>query len=120
MAMAERLSKSKQTDLAYKDEDKLTVDNNLDLVRRCLTIISRIAARGASSPDPDHVRDTLFELSHALQKCSYDARTLEPPASLGGFYRLLKLHQDLDFIDSTSTGYTARDFPNFANTSTRN
>jgi len=118
--MTARSRKSQRTDLAYKYEDRLTMDKNLDLVRRCLTLISRVAARGASSPDPEHVSDTLFELSYALEKCSYDARTLEPPASLKGIYRLDKLHRDLDFIDSTSTGYTARDFLKFMNTSTWN
>jgi len=96
------------------------MDKNLDLVRKCLTLISRIAARGASSPDPDHVSDTLFELSCALETNPYGSGTLEPPISPKSIRQLERLHQELDFIDSTSTGYTARDVLKFMNTSTWN
>jgi hypothetical protein len=46
------------------------MDDDLELVKRYLTLISRIAARGASSPDPDHIRDTLLEVCFALGKYS--------------------------------------------------
>src|SRR5579862_886 len=94
------------------------MNENLDLVRRCLTLVSRIAARGASSPDHEHVSDTLFELSFALERHPYSAGTLRPPVSLKGIYFLQKLHEELDYIDSTSQGYTALDFLKFVNTST--
>ena len=96
------------------------MDKNLDLVRRCLTLISRIAARGASSVDPEDASDILFELSYTLESYPYRAWILEPPISQKGIYQLHRLHEELDYADSTSTGYTARDFLKFVNTSTWN
>jgi hypothetical protein len=96
------------------------MDKNLDLVRKCLTLISRIAARGAAAPDPEYVSDILFQLSYALETYPYSSRAFEPPVSPKSIYQLHKLHQELDEIDLTCTGYTARDFLRFVNTSTWN
>ena len=96
------------------------MDKNLDLVRKCLTLISRIAARGAAAQDPQYVSDILFQLSYALQTYPYSSRTLEPPISPKGIHQLHKLHQELDETDSMSTGYTVQDFLRFVNTSTWN
>ena len=52
------------------------MDEDLDLTKRCLTLISRIAARGACSPYPDHVADTLMELTYALLEPCRDADKL--------------------------------------------
>jgi len=96
------------------------MDDDLELVKRYLTLISRIAARGASSPDPDHIRDTLFEVCFALGKYSGGSPTSESLLSPERIRQLEHLHHELSFIDSTSTGYTARDVLKFANTSTWN
>jgi hypothetical protein len=96
------------------------MDKNLDLVRRCLTLISRIAARDASSSDPQDVSDFLAELTCALQRYPYAYGTLEPPISAKGIYSLQRLLEALDYTDSTSREYTASDFLRFANTSTWN
>jgi hypothetical protein len=80
------------------------METNLELVRECLTLIGRIGARGVSSPDPERVRDTLMELTYALDH----ARNAKGYA-IGGFdtnCRLASLHQELDFIDSTSEPIT--------------
>jgi hypothetical protein len=77
------------------------MEDNLQQVRKCLTLISRIAARGACSPLPEHVRDTLFELIYAL-----DARRgwPEPTAHemTSNERRVQRLHDELDEIDATS------------------
>ena len=77
------------------------MEENLELKRKCLTLISRIAARAAGSPDPDHVADTLMELAYALETPHRDA---ERANSVGSFDRL---YQELNYIDSTSQEFTA-------------
>ena len=84
---------------------------DIELVRKCLTLISRIAARGACSPDMDHVRDTLMELGSALLKSQ---STNMPTAISEGLISMSRrirdlegTHQELDFIDSTSQEFTA-------------
>ena len=73
-----------------------------DLIRRCLTLVSRIAARGACSPNLLHVADTLAELRIAL----VDPKREEHPFHASGD-ELDKIHHELDFIDSTSEEFTA-------------
>ena len=82
------------------------MEDTLDLVKKCLTLISRIAARGARSPDSEHVHDTLFELGYVLTPLGprFDVFTDKEPNHKPA---LLRLHDDLDFIDSTSEPLTA-------------
>jgi len=96
------------------------MDKNLDVVRKCLTLISRIAARGAAAQDSQYVSDILFQLSYALETSPYRSRMLEPPVSSKSIHQLHKLHQELDEIESLSPGYTVQDFLRFVNTSTLN
>jgi len=94
------------------------MDGDLDLTRRCLTLISRIAGRAAGSPHPDHAADALMELRGALLEPRPEAGT---PSVTGGPDRTLdRLHQTLDFIDSTSQEFTARHVLNYALRSTWN
>ena len=88
------------------------MDKKLELTRRCLTLISRIAVRGACSPDPQQVVDTLMELSYAL---------FEERHSTGNRLRdLERMHYKLDYIDSTSEEFTARHVLQYAVRSTWN
>lgn len=96
------------------------MDKNLDLVRKCLTLISRIAAGGAAAQDPQYVSDILFQLSHAFETYPYSSQAFEPPISPKSIHQLHKLHQELDEIESISTGYTVQDLLRFMNTSTWN
>ena len=96
------------------------MDKNLDLVRKCLTLISRITARGAAAQDPQFVSDILFQLSYALETYPYSSLAFEPPISPKSIHQLHKLHQELDEIESLSPDYTVQDFLRFANTSTLN
>lgn len=83
------------------------MENDVELTRKCLTLIGRIAVRGACSPDAQEVADTLMELTCALVE-RRQMRDLD------------RMHRDLDFIDSTSRGFTARDMLKFALQSTWN
>ena len=81
------------------------MEPNLELVRKCLTLISRIAARGACSPIPQHVRDTLMEVTYALDRARNLIRSYIP--DFDDDCRLESLHKTLDDIDSTSEPMTA-------------
>jgi hypothetical protein len=91
------------------------IDEKLELTRKCLTLISRIAARSAASPDPEHVHDTLMELDYALRKSPHG-----PKKTGNHVYDLNRLHQELDFIDSTSQEFTAYDVLKYATRNTWN
>ena len=95
------------------------MDEDLDLTKRCLTLISRIAARGACSPYPDHVADTLMELTYALLEPCRDADKLGSVLERRA-RNLDKVHGALDFIDSTSQEFTARYVLSYALRSTWN
>jgi len=90
--------------------------NTLELTRRCLTLISRIAARAAASPDADHVVDTLMELDYALNsgRGSQNGSSSDQDTACS----LARIHRELNFIDSTSQEFTARDVLKFALRST--
>lgn len=46
--------------------DELGMDEDDEVVRRCLTLISRIAAQGASSTEPAEVHDAMLGLRIAF------------------------------------------------------
>lgn len=96
------------------------MDNELELKRRCLTLISRIAARAANSPDHDHVRDTLFELDYALKRSPNAANPSTSDIRPDTFRDLRRLHQDLDFIDVTGDEFTVFHFLKYSTRSTWN
>ena len=78
------------------------MESNINLVRRCLTLISRIAARGARSPFEEHICDTLMELTYALdqsrRRMEAEGDDFESPRTR----TLKRLLEELEYIDSTS------------------
>ena len=51
----------------------------IKLAKKCLAIISRIAARGARSPNPGHIGYAIEELSQVLfERIGCDDRLFEP------------------------------------------
>ena len=91
------------------------MDKKLELTRKCLTLISRIASRGAASPDPEHAQDTLMELHYTQLTSPYEEETAHKDIR-----DLERLHQELDFIDSSSQEFTAYDVLKFATWNTWN
>jgi hypothetical protein len=86
--------------------DKIYMDRTLELKRKCLARIVKIAARGAASLDPDDVNTTLFELWWALDNyLDHDLR---------------QLHGELSCFSPTADGLTAYDMLDFAIRSTWN
>jgi hypothetical protein len=76
--------------------------NNVELARKCLTLISDIASRGACSDDPEQIGYALQELTQVLiERTGTEERLFEPiPAEQ--MRHLPKLYEELDFVDSCS------------------
>jgi len=72
------------------------------MARRCLSLISEIAGRGARSRDPEQVGYALQELTQVLfERTEQDDRVLEPVAS-DQIKGLTKLYDELDFVNGCS------------------
>lgn len=71
------------------------MDKQLDLVRRCLTLISGVAAVGASVPDPELVEAILVDLTCLLGGSRYRGETSGSP-SMDEMTFLQRLHDGLD------------------------
>jgi hypothetical protein len=78
----------------------------VELKRKCFASITRIAARGAASWDPDDVHYTLQELGYFLKK--YLDQDIP------------SLHEELEAFRPTSDSLTAYDMLDFAIRSTWN
>jgi len=73
-----------------------------EMARRCLSLISEIAGRGARSRDPEQIGYALQELTQVLfERTGQDDRVFEPiPADqISG---LTKLYEELDFVNGCS------------------
>src|ERR1700689_1781773 len=77
-------------------------ESNIHLARKCLAMIRDIAARGALSPDPEHVGYALQELSQALLERTGTEEVHFIPISATLIGGLDKLYEELDFVDVSS------------------
>jgi len=74
--------------------------SQLELARQCLARISRIAARGAGSQNPDHVGYALQELTQVLlERTGTEERAFEPVPA-GQIPNLSWLYGELDFVEA--------------------
>lgn len=84
-------------------------ESNLNLAKKCLSLIRDIAERGASSNNPENVGYALQELSQVLfERTGSQERAFEPISAelLTG---LRNLHEELAFVDSSSESMAASD-----------
>ena len=73
-----------------------------ELARRCLSLISEIAGRGARSRDPEQIGYALQELTQVLfERTGWDDRLFEPVAA-DQIKGLAKLYGELDFVNGCS------------------
>jgi hypothetical protein len=85
----------------------LSGNANLDLARKCLSLIRDIADRGAMSWDPEAVGYALQELSQVLlERTGTEDRIFEPIAA-GEIPDLAELYAELEFVDSGSQSLCA-------------
>ena len=76
--------------------------SNLDLARRCLTLIQEIAERGALSQDPEHVGYALQELSQVLLERTGTEELYFEPVPATELKGIESLHRELDFVNNCS------------------
>ena len=77
-----------------------------ELARRCLSLISEMAGRGARSRDPEQIGYALQELTQVLlERTGHKDRVFEPvpPDQIKG---LAKLYEELDFVNGCSQALT--------------
>ena len=80
---------------------------NLDLARKCLTLIRDIAERGAMSWDPEAVGYALQELSQVLlERTGTEDRIFEPVAA-GEIPDLAALYVELEWVNGFSQEFCA-------------
>ena len=96
------------------------MDKDLELRKRCLTLISHLAARAASSPYAEHAELMLKELKYALSESPSDLESMDSVATSDELYELDQLCRLLKFIDSNCQRYTAYHVLKFATRSTWN
>jgi hypothetical protein len=103
-----------------KSERGLKMEKDFELVRKCLALVSHIAAKGASTPDGMHIIGILNWLTMALQhfrglkirKTGYlDLRDMGSDE---------ELYQNLLALDEGLQRVPARDFLKLASRSTLN
>ena len=80
---------------------------NLDLARKCLSLIRDIADRGAMSWDPETVGYALQELSQVLlERTGTEDRIFEPVAA-GEIPDLAALYVELEWVNGFSQEFCA-------------
>ncbi|SRR5260370_26647655 len=83
--------------------------NRIELARKCLRLISELAARGARSQNPENIGYVLQELSQVLlERTGAEARVFEPVAA-DQLLDLTALHTELDWINGGSIDLIARE-----------
>ena len=81
----------------------------IELAKKCLALISDIAARGAHSLDPEHIGYALQELTQVLFERTGNQERLFEPVDADQIGDLPWLHSELDFVDSSSQDMAARE-----------
>ena len=87
----------------------LTSEDRIELARKCLRLIGRIAERGARSQNPEIIGYALQELSQVLvERTGTEERVFEP-VDADQLHDLRRLHGELDFVDVSSSDLMSRE-----------
>ena len=81
--------------------------NNVELARKCLTMIRDIAERGALSWDPNIVGWALQELTQVLVERTGEQDRLFEPVTAGEIDDLPALYEELTWVEAFSQDFTA-------------
>jgi hypothetical protein len=84
-------------------------ESNLNLAKMCLSRIRDIAARGASSNNPENVGYALQELTQVLFERTGSQERMFEPVSAELLTGLRNLHEELALVDSLSESMAASD-----------
>lgn len=80
--------------------DSLESKRRIQLARKCLALISRIAGRGACSENPEHISYALQELSQVLCERTGDEERYFEPVPADEIAGLGELLEELAFVDA--------------------
>jgi hypothetical protein len=88
--------------MVSRDFVSYTGSNNIELAKRCLTLISGIAGRGACSQSPEHIGYALQELTQVPVERTGSSHRLFEPIPADEIRDLRWLDEELAFVDSLS------------------
>jgi hypothetical protein len=81
---------------------RLARADRTEMARRCLSLISEIAGRGARSRDPEQIGYALQELTQVLFERTGQHDRLFEPIAADQIKGLTNLYGELDFINGSS------------------
>ena len=85
--------------------------DRIELAKRCLRLIGRIAERGASSQSPANIGYVLQELSQVLlERTGTEDRVFEP-VDADQLHDLTRLYGELEFVDVSSSDHISKETP---------
>jgi hypothetical protein len=93
--------------MEFRDSDSYASANNIELAKRCLTLISDIAGRGACSQSPEDIGYALQELTQVLVERTGTNNRLFDPIPADEIRDLRWLDEELAFVDSCSQSMAA-------------
>ena len=89
----------------------LTSEDRIELAKKCLRLIGKIAERGARSQNPANIGYVLQELSQViLERTGTQERVFEP-VDADELHDLTRLYGELDFVDVCSSDHISKESP---------
>src|SRR6266852_6028502 len=89
----------------------LTSEARIELARKCLRLIGRIADRGARSQSPANIGYVLQELSQVLLERTGTQNRVFEPVDADQLHDLTRLYGELDFVDVCSSDLMSSELP---------
>ena len=89
----------------------LTGEDRIELAKKCLRLIGRIAERGARSQNPANVGYIIQELSQVLLERTGTQDRVFEPVDADQLHDLTRLYGELDFVDVCSSDHISKETP---------
>ena len=90
---------------------RLTSEARIELAKKCLRLIGRLAERGARSRNPANVGYVIQELSQVLMERTGTQDRIFEPVDADQLHDLTRLYGELDFVDVCSSDHLSRETP---------
>ena len=87
----------------------LTSEDRIELAKKCLRLIGRIAERGARSRNPANIGYVIQELSQVLLERTGTQDRIFEPVDADQLQDLTRLYGELDFVDVCSSDHISRE-----------
>jgi hypothetical protein len=89
--------------------ESLTSEDRIELAKKCLRLIGRIAERCARSQNPEIIGYALQELSQVLLERTGTQDRVFEPVDADQLQDLRRLYGELDFVDVSSSDLMSRE-----------